>query len=292
MIGMIKKRKRKKRIIFCIIILLFIVSLALWKPRSKTDMVANPQILQEIQNSLQTRGKIILNQEEINLLLEEFIKGNKKIGGFTIEEVKIGISKEDFRVYTTIEYRGISFLVTSHGQLSYSKPFIRYKINKIHLGKLPIPKEIFFMLLNTQEEGKMIVEKQTIKIDKKYLFLPIDSLKVQGGKLILEAEREEILDRKNLKKPSKKQLEQGTIEALDKVLEELDYLKKDLRDQEQKEKVNKIQQSIEKFIKDPNQKIAVDQEEIKDLLDSLTFQQKVKIYSAISSKGDLEKLLK
>ena len=289
---MTKKRKKKKRIIFGIIILLFIVGLALWKPRSKADMVANPQILQEIQSSLQGQGKIILNQGEINFLLKEYIKGNKKIEDFTIEEMKIEIPKNDFDVHATIKYKGISFLVTTQGQVSYSKPFIEYKINKIHLGKLPIPKEIFFMLLNAQKEGKIIIEKQTVKIDKKYLFLPIDSLKVQEGKLILEAKKKGILDGKNLKKPSKKQLEQGTIEALDKVLEELDYLEKDLKDQGQKEKVNKIQQSIEKFIKNPNQEIAINQEEIKDLLDSLTFQQKIKIYSAISSKEDLEKLLK
>ncbi|WP_213818364.1 hypothetical protein [Garciella nitratireducens] len=289
-----KRKKKKKFFLFSIILLFLIISLALllWRPKSKINTVTNSQILQEIQNSLYSKGKVVLTQQEVNILLEEYQKEKTKKEDFTVETIEIQDAKNNFCVHTTMESRGISFLITTQGQLFYEEPFIEYKIQKVYLGKLPIPKELFFMILNKEEQGKIVIEKETLKIDKKYLFLPIDSLKVQEGKLILKAEIKENLREKNLEKPSKKFLDQETIDELDKILKELDNFKQNLQKEEQRKKVENIQKSIEAFFKNPNQKINMNKKEIKELVDSLSFHEKMEIYSAISSQVNIEELLK
>lgn len=287
---MLKKRKISKVIISSILILLFVIGLGLWQPKSKVDTVSNPQILEKFKQALQTKGEIVLNENEVNSILRESMPQNKELGNFAIKDFNIELQEENVICNVFVEYKGLTVFLTTQGQLSYENPFIKYTIDSVKMGKIPIPKSLFFTLLHSIENNNIIVKQETIKIHKTYLPLPLNSLVVEDESIVIKIDLEENLD--NLKNSTEKRLQKETEQEIHKTLEVLDKVKEILSKEEQKNTIDNIQNSLEDFMENPQKDISIDQEKIKKLYDSLSLQEKLEIYSSLSSEIDIDELLK
>lgn len=284
------KRKIPKIVISGILLILFVIGLGLWQPKPKVDTVSNSQILEKMQQALQSKGEIVLSEDEANSIIKEGIQSHKQTGNFKIENLEIELQGEALIFNIFVKYKGLTVFLTTQGELSYENPFISYTMNSIKIGKIPIPKNLFLALLSPADNSNIIVEQGTIKIHKTYLPLALNSLAIKDENIIIGIDLKENLD--HIKDSTKKELQQGVQEEVCKILETLDEVKKKLPKEAQKNAIDDIQESLKDFMENPTEDFSIDQEEIKKLYDSLPFQKKLEIYSSISSEVDLNEWLK
>lgn len=294
--GIIKKYGREsfmkikikwKIILSCIIVISFLLGLILWHPQPNPIAENTFQSDAEIKDLL-LKEEIVLNEEEINVLLKKYVGEGKDIGSLHIKNMYADINERDFNLQSSITYGKILFSLSLKGQISSDESYIVYDLKKAYLGKVPIPKVFLLRTLEKQKNNQVTIEEEKIKVDKGLLPIWISSLEVKEGVMMIKFDKEDF--NRWLLSQIQSKVKEKINEAIDNSIDGLDKVKENLSEQNQKDLVQKVKDSILNFVENPGSQTQEEIDEIKVLYNSLSPQEKQELFEAIIPKVDVKTL--
>jgi hypothetical protein len=276
-----------KIILSCIIVLVFLLGLIFWQPQSDPLAEDTFQSYVDFENLLLSE-ELILEEEDIDGLLKEYVGEGKDLGNIYIKNIDADIKDGDFNLQSSITYWNIPLSLSLKGQISSEESFIVYDLKKVYLGKIPIPKVFLLRTIEKQMNSQVTIEDEKIKVDKKLLPIRISFLEVKEGVLMIKFDKED-LNRWLLSQMQSK-VKEKIKETIDNSIDGLDKIKDKLSEENQKDLVQKIKDSILDFVENPGFHTQEEIEEIKILYNSLTLQEKQELLEAIIPQVDTQTL--
>lgn len=192
---MSKVKSRRGLLIFIAIIILLVLSLGVllslvsW---NYTYTAPKPKMSFElIEKGLkaQSEGLMELNNDELNGIIAFYSGGKKTYNDLTIKGIHGEMSGDSLQFFIPSSYKGISFLLRTEGNLAFKEDKSQYTVNKLYVGKLPIPKETVLSRLKPILSGGISADDSGIYLDLSSMPVKIKNVKVKDSKLIVEVEK-------------------------------------------------------------------------------------------------------
>ena len=184
------RTKKHKLILIMIILLVAIATFAymiLYNGEAVVDKTASKNVLQKITNQVfMNVGQFELTQEDINGLINQYLKVPRSKGDITLNEVNTKMSNGEILIEAPFSFRRIDLLFSSTGKLGISDGEIIFNPDNFKLGKFLLPQKLVLSLISEQSNNNFYVEDNSIKMKIKTNELPIviKSLIIVNDKLV------------------------------------------------------------------------------------------------------------
>lgn len=183
-------------IIFVIFILVILSFLATRNVNFEKDTSSSMQdTIMKIVKSCIDEKEVEITQGELNSAIESIIV-NYDINDHTrIKGVYVNLAEDNTaNIYIPLNYRGKDLVLSSNAKVSLVNDEIMIAINKLKLGKLPIPTNIIMKVISSAFLDNVSIDKNVIYCENQIpvnvfnntMELKINKLYISDGNLILK----------------------------------------------------------------------------------------------------------
>lgn len=136
----------------------------------------------------QSTGILELSNEDLNSIIKIYID-KKNYGNLNIKAVHGEITDKELNFYIPFSYKGVDFLFSSKGTITFKDNKVKYNPEKLYVGKVPIPREYVLNKLKGLFHGGISVENSSIYLDASLIPLKVDNVYVKDSKIVLEVRK-------------------------------------------------------------------------------------------------------
>lgn len=136
----------------------------------------------------QSTGILELSNEDLNSIIKIYID-KKNYGNLNIKAVHGEITDKELNFYIPFSYKGVDFLFSSKGTITFKDNKVKYNPEKLCVGKVPIPREYVLNKLKGLFHGGIFVENSSIYLDASLIPLKVDNVYVKDSKIVLEVRK-------------------------------------------------------------------------------------------------------
>lgn len=290
------KMKGKKIKIVVFVLLVGVLLNVLWlgfTEKMPAIGLSDEQLLREkMQRDLDEGKDIALNGNEVNALFKDYFRERSDFGVFKIKGIAFKLQEETLSIYVSLHYKSIPLVLSSRGQVGTEDQFIGFKLNKVYLGKLPIPKKLLLSRVDRLKNKNLKVQEETVYMSKALLPLEnVKSLKIQNSKLLIKSSRMLQEDENGNQQEGTKELDKETLQSFEKVIKDLDKVENSLKGKDQKQFIQETQKSLNLIVKDPGYPYEEDIDKTKKLYEDLSPKEQNQIKWKLFSHVNMEDLL-
>lgn len=326
-----RKRKPHKflKVLLGIVLMFTLIIVAgLWGGNSSVPTIsAKTNILDKINNSSATGGKLELTSDDLNYAIKIMQPSNIKKGDFVIDTVYVKVNETDITVYARIKYRNIPLLISSKEQIKYNDKYITINPLNFKIGLIPLPRYLLMDTLKKQNIKNIGISDKSIEIDKRKLSINVKTIEINNDKVIMTIPKLNIISsiqkaveseskiynppvfsgnidknigssstKTNTDKASKKNPKKITAipnrkAILEKASGQLSAAAASVNSSSARRIIGYAQSAINKMINDPNYGYQGDLMSAKALYDKLNSAEQEKIKAAIFANVDTKALL-
>lgn len=136
----------------------------------------------------QSTGILELNNEELNSIIKIYID-KKNYGNLNVKAVHGEIIDKELNFYIPCSYKGIDFLFSSKGTITFKDNKVKYNVDKFYVGKMPLPREYVLNKLKGVLYGGISVENSNICLDASLIPLKVNNVYIKDSKIVLEVRK-------------------------------------------------------------------------------------------------------
>ena len=184
---MSRTKRKKIRVVPIILLVAFaiFVYMALYKDEVVVDKTATSNVMQKISKEILTNGgQFEVTQEDMNGIVKSYFKEPIQKGDIIVKEVNTKISDNKILIEVPFSYKNQDLLFSSLGNISEQDGEITYDGDNFKIGKVPLPKKFVISQISKQGNDKVYVSGNLIKIKEGVFPLAINSLEIEGDKLV------------------------------------------------------------------------------------------------------------
>ncbi len=198
-----RENKKTKRILLIIIVGIIIACGVFFKLLTWNSEYTAPsaklshEFIANVVKS-QSTGILELNNEDLNSIIKIYID-KKSYGNLNIKAVHGEIADKELNFYIPFSYKGVDFLFSSKGTITFKDNKVKYNPEKLYVGKVPIPREYVLNKLSGLLHGDISVEDSNICLDASVIPLKVNNVYVKDSKLVLEVKKFDTTNNSKLK---------------------------------------------------------------------------------------------
>ena len=184
---MSRTKRKKIRVVPIILLVAFaiFVYMALYKDEVVVDKTATSNVMQKISKEILTNGgQFEVTQEDMNGIVKSYFKEPIQKGDIIVKEVNTKISDNKILIEVPFSYKNQNLLFSSLGNISQQDGEITYDGDNFKIGKVSLPKKFVISQISKQGNDKFYVSGNLIKIKEGVFPLAINSLEIEGDKLV------------------------------------------------------------------------------------------------------------
>ena len=300
------KSVNKKRVLYTLIgiALILIISTVilayniLWGGNLLVFKV-NPavNIISKISTAEKTGETLSLKSEDLNGILELYLKEKSSQAPFTIKGVYSKIENDKLFFYIPIKYKQFSFLVYCDGKLGYDNNKITFTPNSFKVGKINF--SVTFVLNKLKAYSSNIdVSKKTIELSKDILPFNVTALSVSEDKLLATIQKVIANETPIVAPPvsgtstpektkSPEEIKKG---LLSRTANQLGGVYSSVKTQAEKQVISTIQNVVGKMLQSPSYAYQAEADAVKASYNNLTLTEKDDIKDSILNNMEIETL--
>lgn len=180
----------KKLAIFTIpiIILIVIFSSAFAKPY-KFEENKSTDLINKIFEA-EDKGELNIKDTEINGLINTALENKREFSGIAIEKANVKFSNNKIGLVSQLQYKNVMLQGYVEGALEFKNQDedIYFKVDKIKLGYLPLPKN-FILSKVKDKRAELFTPDGRIKISKEYFPYDIKNISLNDDKIKITFEK-------------------------------------------------------------------------------------------------------
>lgn len=134
-------------------------------------------------------GSMELKTEDINGLIELYLKDKKSLKGVEITGAYFDISNNKLSLYVPARYKGINLLFSCRGAVSYKDNRLFFLPDFFRIGKLSLPKDFVIEKLKANIKD-LKLEKSQLSFSNNYFPFNITNLKLDNSSFLVEIEKD------------------------------------------------------------------------------------------------------
>lgn len=238
----------------------------------------------------QKSGKNVeLDSRDINGILSGAVKDGIKKGSISINSIYSSIENSEIKIYSTLGFKQLDFLLSSVGKLGYENDAIVFTPSAFYLGKLPLPKGIVLSNLSKYNNDSIRVNNSKIEIGKSIMPFSIKSIEVKDRIVLVGIGKS--LDLSGNGRTSGGGTLTGGLQntkLLKEALDQLDRVYEAVKTNREKDIVGSIGDAINKIIENPKYSYSKDVKKIKDRYNSLSIDEKLDLTKSIAGNMSSE----
>lgn len=278
-------------IVFLLGILINVLGLGLIEKMPVMGLSDEKLLKEKLQENLDLGEDITLKGNEVNALFKNYFQEPLDFGVFKIKGIAFKLQEETLSIYIPFDYKNISLVISSSGQIAMEDGFVLFSPNKIYLGKIPLPKKLLLSKVNNVGNRNIKVQDQSVYISKS--FFPLrntEIFKVQNGKLLIKSSQ--ILQEDPEENSQvEKGLNEKSLQSLESLAKDLSKVERALKGQEEKKFIQEIQNSVRVIIQNPNLPYEDHVEKARILYSNLSTKQKNRINWEVMIYVNMEDIL-
>lgn len=291
------KSSRKKGLlafitILVIVIVLFFALLFSGSSYSADKVDLSSELINKMQVAAIQTGTVELNGDELNQIINMYFTP-KKYSNITVKGIKSEIAGSDVNFNIPINYKGLNLLAKVSGNLTYDYG-INYKVSKVNVGKIPVPKKLFLDKLESKIGNKVAVKDDTIYIDKSNIPISIKSIDVKNSKMTISVEKltDQIKNKLQSMAGQLGQTSSSTVDSaqvnksLSKISTQLNAALNSVNTQGEKAVISNMISSVNKMKSNPSASPGNYASEVKKLYEKLSDSERQKVKTAVFSNVD------
>ena len=300
------KSMNKKRVIYTLvgIALIVIISMAilayniLWGGNLlvfKVNPVVN--VISKVTTAEKTGETLSLKGEDLNGILELYLKEKSSQGPFTIKGVYSKIENDKLTFYIPMKYKQFNFLVYCNGKLGYDKNKLIFTPSSFKVGKINF--SVTFVLNKLKAYSSNIdISKKTIELSKDILPFNVTALSVSGDKLLATIQKVIANETPIVTPPTSGQVAPGKTKSpeeikkdlLSRTANQLGGVYSAVKTQTEKQVISTIQNVVGKMLQSPAYAYQAEADSVKARYNNLTSTEKDDIKDSILNNMEIDTL--
>lgn len=300
------KSINKKRVIYtlvgiALIVIISMVILAyniLWGGNLlvfKVNPVVN--VISKVTTAEKTGETLSLKGEDLNGILELYLKEKNSQGPFTIKGVYSKIENDKLSFYIPIKYKQFNFLVYCDGKLDYDKNKLIFTPSSFKVGKINF--SVTFVLNKLKAYSSNIdISKKTIELSKDILPFNVTALSVSGDKLLATIQKVIANETPIVTPPTSGQATPGKTKSPDEIKKDLlsrtanqlGGVYSAVKTQTEKQVISTIQNVVSKMLQSPAYAYQAEADSVKARYNNLTSTEKDDIKDSILNNMEIDTL--
>ncbi|WML36784.1 hypothetical protein [Clostridium sp. OS1-26] len=136
----------------------------------------------------QSTGILELNNEDLNSIIKIYID-KKNYGNLNIKAVHGEIADKELNFYIPSSYKGVEFLFSSKGTMTFEGNKVKYNPEKFYVGKVPLPRGYVLSRISGLFHGGISIENNSVCLDASLIPLKVNNVYLKDSKIVLEVKK-------------------------------------------------------------------------------------------------------
>jgi uncharacterized protein YpmS len=300
-------KKHKKTIIISGILLLFIAAIIIFLNlllyRNDTLSVRVSPVTSSISKIIaaeKTGGSVELKAEDINGIIQFYLKDQKDFGPVTITNIYTELKDGKITLYIPARYGKLNLFLSAKGTVNLEKGNILFAPDSFSIGKLSLPKD--FVMNKIKSYAKSInISDGKIVINKSILYFDIASITIMKDSMVIFVNKQQKAPRQTVGAGTSsttsgntaiKIQAQATHDLLLRAKSQLDGVRSSASSAAEKSIVSNMQLVIGKMVSDPSYSYQAEAATVKSDYNKLSSGDKDDLKNAILYNMEMDTLEK